>query len=105
MATRDDADLDRIFTDIEKFISSYRASSSMVSMECDQVRSDSFQTTKMAEDWAYLLHNSMLPQITLLPSDLPLVEETLAEQNNLLKIIDQEYVEKSQMITEVSAIL
>jgi len=66
---------------------------------------DSFQTTKMAEDWAQLLHNLMLPQITLLPSDLPLLEKALAEQNNLLKIIDEELMEKSQVIAEVSSIV
>ena len=56
----------------------------------------------MAEDWAHLLHNSMLPQITLLPRDLPLLEKELVEQNDLLKVIDEELVEKSQIITEVS---
>ena len=30
MATPDDADLDRIFTEVEKFISSYKESSNMV---------------------------------------------------------------------------
>ncbi|XP_065888018.1 uncharacterized protein [Dysidea avara] len=87
IATPDDADLDRIFTEVEKLISSYKESSNM--------------TTKIAEDWAHLLHNSMLPQITLLPCDLPLLEKELIEQNNLLKIIDEELVEKSQIITEL----
>jgi len=32
MATPDDTDLDRIFTDVEKFISSYKASNKMVSI-------------------------------------------------------------------------
>ena len=100
--TLDSADHYRIFTDAEEFISSYKESCNFVSsIEYEKVYNGSCQTTKMAEDWAYLLHNSILPLVTLIPCDLPLLEKALAEQNELLKIIDDELVEKSRVISEV----
>jgi len=47
----------------------------------------------------------LLPRVTLLPCDLPLVKQELQAQNEVLKLIDEALVNESTSIQKVSKLL
>ena len=59
----------------------------------------------MSKQCAHWLHHLLLPRVMLFPCDLPLVENELCEQNNVLKIIDEALVNESTSIHKVSKLL
>ena len=59
----------------------------------------------MSKQCAHWLHHMLLPRVTLLPCDLPLVEHQLREQNDVLKIIDEALVNESTSIHKVRKLL
>ena len=59
----------------------------------------------MSKQCAHWLHHMLLPRVTLLPCDLPLVKQELHAQNEVLKLIDEALVNESTSIQKVSKLL
>ena len=59
----------------------------------------------MSKHCAHWLHHLLLPRVTLLPCDLPLVKDELQKQNNVLKVIDEALLNESTSIHEVRKLL